>query len=266
MSKYDDIGKLMYLPLASIEPGELCSESEFIITAAAEAILNSGGRNWIPVIVKETGDDQYQVVSNSFIYAVAQQAELKRVWCIIIEPESKNIEQAQILAREAIPKVNLSTASRDTILAALGYLVAQPGSALKGLDVMVAANRISAANRETWSNFNPITTLRCGITRGKKLDALATVFYFSPPAPLAPPPPPPEKVSVKRASRDEIFDRLNYLSTNKIGGFENIDAEKTADAIFNANKGKWKSLTPIAKLECGLDTAKMKIIKTLFSL
>jgi hypothetical protein len=263
MSKYDDIGKLMHLPLADIEPGELCSESEFIITAAAEAILNSGGRNWIPVIVKETGDYQYQVVSNSFIYAVAQQAELERVWCIIIEPESKNIEQAKILAREAIPKVNLSTASRDTILAALGYLVAEPGGALKGLDVIVAANRISAANRETWSNFNPITTLKCAITRGKKLDALAKVFYLSPPLPVAPP---PEKVSVKRASRDEIFDRLNYLSTNKIGGFENIDAEKTADAIFNANKGKWKSLTPIPKLEPGLDTAKMKTFKTLFTL
>ncbi|HSF73746.1 MAG TPA: hypothetical protein VLA84_08095 [Microcoleus sp.] len=265
MSKYDDIGKLMHLPLADIEPGEPCSESEFIITAAAEAVLQGGGHNWIPVIVQETGDYQYKVVSNSFIYAVAQQAELERVWCIIIEPESKNIEQAKILAREAIPKVNLSTASRDTILAALRYLVAEPGSALKGLDVIVAANRISAANRETWSNFNPVISLKCAITKGKKLDALAKVFFLSP-APVAPPPPPPEAVSVKRASRDEIFDRLNYLSTNKIGGFENIDAEKTADAIFNANKGKWKSLTPIAKLESGLDTAKMKIIKTLFTL
>lgn len=265
MSKYDDIGKLMHLPLADIEPGEPCSESEFIITAAAEAILNAGGRNWIPVIVKETGDYQYQVISNSFIYAVAQQAELERVWCIIIEPESKNIEQAKILAREAIPKVNLSTASRDTILAALRYLVAEPGSALKGLDVIVAANRISAANRETWSNFNPVISLKCGITKGKKLDALAKVFFLSP-APVAPPPPAPEIVSVKRASRDEIFDRLNYLSTNKIGGFETIDPEKTADAIFTANKGKWKTLTPISKLEGGLDTAQMKIIKTLFTL
>lgn len=265
MSKYDDIGKLMHLPLADIAPGEPCSESEFIITAAAEAVLQAGGHNWIPVIVKETGDYQYQVVSNSFIYAVAQQAELERVWCIIIEPESKNIEQAKILAREVIPKVNLSTASRDTILAALRYLVAEPGSALKGLDVIVAANRISAANRETWSNFNPVISLKCGITKGKKLDALAKVCFLSP-APVAPPPPPPEIVSVKRASRDEIFDRLNYLSTNKIGGFENIDAEKTADAIFTANKGKWKSLTPISKLECGIDTAKMKLLKTLFSL
>ena len=266
MSKYDDIGKLMHLPLADIEPGEPCSESEFIITAAAEAVLQASGHNWIPVIVKETGDYQYQVVSNSFIYAVAHQAELERVWCIIIEPESKNIEQAKILAKEAIPKVDLSTASRDTILAALRYLVAEPGSVLKGLDVIVAANRISAANRETWSNFNPITSLKCAISRGKKLDALAKVFYLSPPPQLAPPPPPPEAVSVKRASRDEIFDRLNYLSTNKIGGFEKNDSETTADAIFNANKGKWRSLNPISQLECGIDTAKMKIIKTLFSL
>ena len=265
MSKYDDIGKLMHLPLADIEAGEPCSESEFIITAAAEAVLQASGHNWIPVIVKETGDYQYQVVSNSFIYAVAQQAELERVWCIIIEPESKNIEQAKILARETIPKVNLNTASRDTILAALRYLVAEPGSALKGLDVIVAANRISAANRETWSNFSPITSLKCSITKGKKLDALTKVFFLSP-TPVAPPPPPPEAVSVKRASRDEIFDRLNYLLTNKIGGFDNIDAEKTADAIFNANKGKWKSLTPISKLECDIDTAKMKIFKTLFRL
>ena len=265
MSKYDDIGKLMHLPLADIEAGEPCSESEFIITAAAEAVLQAGGHNWIPVIVKETGDYQYQVVSNSFIYAVAQQAELERVWCIIIEPESKNIEQAKILAKETIPKVNLNTASRDTILAALRYLVAEPGSVLKGLDVIVAANRISAANRETWSNFSPVTSLKCAISRGKKLDALAKVFFLSP-TPVAPPPPPPEAVSVKRASRDEIFDRLNYLYTNKIGGFDNIDAEKTADAIFNANKGKWKSLTPISKLECGIDTAKMKIFKTLFRL
>ncbi|MBE9121015.1 hypothetical protein IQ269_09320 [Tychonema sp. LEGE 07199] len=265
MSKYDDIGKLMHLPLADIAAGEPCSESEFIITAAAEAVMQAGGHNWIPVIVKETDDYQYQVVSNSFIYAVAQQAELERVWCIIIEPESKNIYQAKILARETIPKVNLNTASRDTILAALRYLVAEPGSALKGLDVIVAANRISAANRETWSNFSPITSLKCTITKGKKLDALAKVFFLSP-TPVAPPPPPPEAVSVKRASRDEILDRLNYLSTNKIGGFENIDAEKTADAIFNANKGKWKSLTPISKLECGIDTAKMKIFKTLFRL
>ncbi|MEG3925545.1 MULTISPECIES: hypothetical protein [unclassified Microcoleus] len=260
MSNSENIGKLMHLKLSKIESAEPCSESEFVIAGAAEAVLQAGNRNWIPIIVKETGDYQYQVVSNHFVYAVAQQAKLDLVWCIVIDPKPSNIEQAKILAREANPTVNLSTASKDTIIAALEYLVKEHN--WNKVEPVEAANKILASNREQWSDFIPLTKLQCGLSKAR-LDCITKVFSISPPPP---PPPPPEAVSVKRASRDEIFDRLNYLSTNKIGGFENIDAEKTADAIFTANKGKWKSLTPIAKLECGLDTAKMKIIKTLFSL
>jgi len=260
MSNSENIGKLMHLKLSKIESAEPCSESEFIIAGAAEAVLQAGNRNWIPIIVKETGDYQYQVVSNHFVYAVAQQAKLDLVWCIVIDPKPSNIEQAKILAREANPKVNLSTASKDTIIAVLKYLVQEHN--WKTVKPVEAANQILASNREQWSDFIPLTKLQCGLTKAR-LDCIAKVFTISPPPP---PPPPPEKVSVKRASRDEIFDRLNYLSTNKIGGFDHIDAEKTADAIFNANKGKWKSLTPIPKLEPGLDTAKMKTFKTLFTL
>lgn len=260
MSNSENIGKLMHLKLSKIESAEPCSESEFIIAGAAEAVLQAGNRNWIPIIVKETGDYQYQVVSNHFVYAVAQQAKLDLVWCIVIDPKPSNIEQAKILAREANPTVNLSTASKDTIIAALEYLVKE--QKWKNVTPVEAANKILASNREQWSDFIPLTKLPCGLSKAR-LDCITKVFTISPPPP---PPPPPEKVSVKRASRDEIFDRLNYLSTNKIGGFENIDAEKTADAIFNANKGKWKSLTPIPKLEPGLDTAKMKTFKTLFTL
>lgn len=260
MSNSENIGKLMYLELAKIESAEPYSASQFIIAAAAEAVLQAGGRNWIPLIVKETSDFQYQVVSNHFVYAVAQQAKLKLVWCIVIDPKPSNIEQAKILAREAIPTVNLSTASKDTIIAVLEYLVKEHN--WKTVKPVEAANKIVASNREQWSDFIPLTKLQCGLTKAR-LDCITKVFSISPPPP---PPPPPEAVSVKRASRDEIFYRLNYLSTNKIGGFENVNPETTADAIFTASKGKWKSLTPISKLECGIDTAKMKIIKTLFSL
>src|SRR4028118_614132 len=260
MSNSENSGKLMHLKLSKIESAEPCSESEFIIAGAAEAVLQAGNRNWIPIIVKETGDYQYQVVSNHFVYAVAQQAKLDLVWCIVIDPKPSNIEQAKILAREANPKVNLSTASKDTIIAVLKYLVKEHN--WKNVKPVETANKIVDSNREQWSDFTPLTKLQCGLTKAR-LDFIAKVFSISPPPP---PPPPPQAVSVKRASRDEIFDRLNYLSTNKIGGFDKIDAEKTADAIFTANKGKWKTLSPISKLECGIDTAKMKIIKTLFSL
>ena len=260
MSNSENIGKLMHLKLSKIESAEPCSESEFIIAGAAEAVLQAGNRNWIPIIVKETGDYQYQVVSNHFVYAVAQQAKLDLVWCIVIDPKPSNIEQAKILAREANPTVNLSTASKDTIIAVFKYLVKEHN--WKNLKPVETANKIVDSNREQWSDFTPLTKLQCGLTKAR-LDFVAKVFSISPPPP---PPPPPQAVSLKRASKDEIFDRLNYLSTNKIGGFEKIDPEKTADAIFTANKGKWKTLSPISKLECGIDTAKMKIIKTLFSL
>ncbi|MEH2300511.1 MAG: Rho termination factor [Nostoc sp.] len=265
MSDFDNIGKLMHLKLTDIEPGEKFSESEFIINAAAETVLQTDGRNWIPVIVKEISDYQYQVVSNHFVYAVAQQAELERVWCIVVSPESQNIEQAKILAREVLPKVNLNTASRNTILAALRYLISEPSSALKGVDPIVATNRIAESNRKTWSNFDPIVTLRCGITKGKKLDALAKVFFLSPLEDF-PQLPPPEIVSIKSASRDEVFPRLSYLSKSQIDGFEAIDIEKSSDVIFSASKGKWKSLNPIYKLECGIDTTKIKALKKVFSL
>ncbi|MEG5015801.1 MULTISPECIES: hypothetical protein [unclassified Microcoleus] len=260
MSNSENIGKLINLKLSKIESAEPCSESEFIIAGAAEAVLQAGNRNWIPIIVKETGESQYQVVSNHFVYAVAQQAKLDSVWCIVIDPKPSNIEQAKILAREANPTVNLSTASKDTILAVLKYLVKEHN--WKNVKPVETANKIVDSNRAQWSDFTPLTKLQCGLSKAR-LDLIGKVFSISPPPP---PPPPPEAVSVKRASRDEIFDRLNYLSTNKIGGFETIDPEKTADAIFTANKGKWKTLSPISKLECGLDTAKMKIIKTVFSL
>ena len=260
MSNSENIGKLMHLKLSKIESAEPCSESEFIIAGAAEAVLQAGNRNWIPIIVKETGDYQYQVVSNHFVYAVAQQAKLDLVWCIVIDPKPSNIEQAKILAREANPQVNLSTASKDTIIAVLKYLVKEHN--WKNVKPVETANKIVDSNREQWSDFTPLTKLQCGLTKAR-LDFIAKVFSISSPPP---PPPPPQAISVKRASKDEIFDRLNYLSTNKIGGFETIDPEKTADAIFTANKGKWKTLSPISKLECGIDTAKMKIIKTLFSL
>ncbi|MEG4144908.1 hypothetical protein [Microcoleus sp. Pol12B5] len=260
MSNSENIGKLMHLNLSKIESAEPCSESEFIIAGAAEAVLQAGNRNWIPIIVKETGDYQYQVVSNHFVYAVAQQAKLDLVWCIVIDPKPSNIEQAKILAREANPQVNLSTASKDTIIAVLKYLVKEHN--WKNVKPVETANKIVDSNREQWSDFTPLTKLQCGLTKAR-LDFIAKVFSISPPPP---PPPPPQAVSLKRASRDEILDRLNYLSTNKIGGFDKIDAEKTADAIFTANKGKWKTLSPISKLECGIDTAKMKIIKTVFSL
>lgn len=264
-NNFSDVGKLMHLPLTDIKPGEPTTAPEFVIAAAAEALVKAGGRNWVPLIVQQVGKYDYQVVSNSFVYAVAEQAGLERVWAVVTDSEPQTTELVKILAGDVLPKVNLSISSRDAIAAALQYLIEKPGSPLKAVNLLVAVDKLEQADRSTWKDFEPVTKLKCGITKAK-LPALEEVFYLSPPAPLAPPPPAPEIVSIKKASRDEIFERLKYLSEYKIGGFNKVDPDKAADAISSASRGKWKSFTPIVNLDCGIDKAKVKALKGVFSL
>jgi hypothetical protein len=182
MSSLSDIGNLMHLYLDEIDPGNGTNAPEFLITATAQLLNQKSGRNWVPVIVKETGEDRYEVIGNSFIYAVAEAAGLERVWCIIADDSAETIEVTRALAQEDIPKINLSKATREEIAAALHYLVAQPGSVLKSVKVAVATNRIDEAPRQYWKTLDPIATLKCGITKGAKLKALEQVFYLTPQA------------------------------------------------------------------------------------
>jgi hypothetical protein len=116
--------------------------------------------------------------------------------------------------------VKLTTASEQDLADTLNYLASQPGSPLKGIDATLAASKIAAEDRSTWRDFTPIIKLKCGITKGKKLDALATAFYLTPPPPL---PAPPVAISVKQASRAEILERLAYLTSHKLSGFGTVD-------------------------------------------
>jgi hypothetical protein len=180
MSDSNDIGNLMSLYLDEIEPSDGTNAPDFLIRASAHLLNQNGGRNWIPVIVKEIGEDKYQVIGNSFIYAVAEEAGLDRVWCIIADDSVDTSKIIKVLAGEEIPKINLSKASRDEIMSALEYLISQPGSVLKTVKLAVATNRIDEAPRQYWKTLDPISNLKCGITKGKKLDALKQIFYLVP--------------------------------------------------------------------------------------
>ncbi|MEO1127058.1 MAG: transcription termination factor rho family protein, partial [Cyanobacteria bacterium J06639_16] len=176
---FSDVGNLMCLPFDEIEPGEPTDAPEYLIQASAK-LLGPEGRNWIPLIVKETGQDEYLVVGNSFIYAVADEAGLKEVWCIIADDSEETQSIARALAGEMVPKTNLSKASRDEISSALDYLINQPSSPLKGVSLVTATTRIDEAPRQYWDSLKPITKLGCKITAGKKLKALEQIFYLTP--------------------------------------------------------------------------------------
>ncbi|PSB31726.1 hypothetical protein [Stenomitos frigidus] len=251
------LGQILRIPCKFVK-GK--SETQPIVIQTIAHELSATGKNILPVIVRLLGEDRYQAILNTQILDAARQAKLDFVWCIVVNQlmqQQIEVESGQVI------HINLTTASEQELVETLKYIQTQPGSPLKTVDVTIAASKIAAADRSTWQDFTPITKLGCGITKGKKLDALSAVFYLTPPPP---PPAPPSTISIKQASRAEIFERLDYLTTYKIGGFDTIDPEAVSDLIASANRSKWKSLTPITKMNCGIDLAKGKTLKTLFSL
>lgn len=230
MSSLSDIGNLMHLYLDEIDPGEGTDAPEFLIKASAHLLNQKGGRNWIPVIVKETGEDKYQVIANSFIYAVVEAAGLDRVWCIITDGSDETVEVTKILTGEEIPKINLSKASRDEIKSALEYLVKQPDSVLKTVKPAIATNRIDEAPRQYWKTLEPIINLKCGITKGKKLEALNQVFYLTPQ-------PMPDTITDSDILKTMSTADLKVIAKKRgIAGINKMKKDNLVDALSNLVK------------------------------
>jgi hypothetical protein len=182
------IGNLQYIYMDQIEIKAGTDAPEFLIQATAKLLQQAGGRNWLPVVVKIIEKDKYELIANSFVYAVAEAAGLERVWCVVADEKEETALLSKVLAREQTPKINLSIATRDEIMSGLKFLIQQPNSPLKGIQIDVATNRIDeASDRKYWQNFEPITKLRCGITK-TKLNALGMIFYLTPEAAPIPDP------------------------------------------------------------------------------
>lgn len=225
MMEYTDIGTLKYLYLDEIEVINETDAENFLIEATAKLLQQTGGRNWLPVIVKELSNDCYQVVGNSFVYAVAEKAGLERIWCVIADGTEEVGCLSRVLAREETPKLNLSTASRDEIRSALQFLIEQPNSPLKTVELATATDRLDEAPRQCWKNLEPIVSLKCGITKGKKLDFLKTAFYLTPQS---------QKASVHEILSEETLKRktvreLKSLAKEK--GIVGLSKMKTAEIV-----------------------------------
>ena len=176
-----EIGSLLHIYLDEIQLIQPIETHEFLINSAAKAINKADGRNWIPLIVKQTGLEEYQVVANSFIFAAAEEAGIQKVWCIIADDSAITEESAQILAQEKIAKINLATATRDEIKSALDYLIKRSINPLTGVKLATATERIDTAPRKYWKeSLIDVTNLKCGITKGKKLNIFKEVFYLTP--------------------------------------------------------------------------------------
>ena len=175
-----DIGNLVCLPFEEIESALETDVHELFLQEAVNS-LRVSQRNWLPLIVKEIDVDQYEVVANAFVYAAIARAGLEKAWCIVVNDSDEVAEASYLLARDGLPRINLSTASRKQIEAVLDYLAKHhPENPLKGIQVGTATRKIDEASKKHWKTLDPITRLKCRIGRGAKLEALKKVFYLTP--------------------------------------------------------------------------------------
>lgn len=176
-----EIGALLHLYIDEIEPLFSIEDHQFLISGAAKAINEAGNRNWIPVIVKQTGAENFQAIANIFVLAAAQEAGLDKVWCIVVDESDSVQECSQLLSQESTPKINLTTATREEIKLGLDYLINRSNNPLPGVKLSTSLDKIDQPERKYWGELlKEITALKCGITAGKKLNIFKEVFYATP--------------------------------------------------------------------------------------
>ncbi|AGF52930.1 slr0106 [Synechocystis sp. PCC 6803] len=176
-----EIGALLHLHVDEIEPLFATKSHQFLVAKAAESINLCGGRNWIPLVVKQTGESSFVAVANIFTLAAVRQAGLTKIWCIVADDDQFVQQSSQLLSKEIVPKVNLTTATRDEIKLALDYLINRSVNPLSGVKVATSLDKISNAERKYWQeSLKDVVALKCGITNGKKLDIFKEIFYVTP--------------------------------------------------------------------------------------
>lgn len=59
--------------------------SDSKVEKVAKQLREAGGNNWVPVLVKQTGEDSYEVVGNHFAYDVAKKANISRIRAVVVK-------------------------------------------------------------------------------------------------------------------------------------------------------------------------------------
>jgi competence ComEA-like helix-hairpin-helix protein len=245
-----EVGTLLPIYLEEIEPLISTKAHQFLITEAAKAINEAGGHNWIPVIVKQKAEKNFQAIANIFILVAAKEAGLDKVWCIVVDDSAITEKSSQLLSQELTPKVNLATATRDEIKLGLDYLINRSVNPLVKVKLATALDKIDNPHRQYWKeNFKEVLALKCGINTGKNLDIFKEVFYTTPKTPPSALLPVSGISSKKKTEKNPVQIKLNTASESELLKVPGIGPQKALDIINRRETKKIQNIEELTEIK-----------------
>jgi hypothetical protein len=155
------LSQILRLPCKFIK-GE-SNVSAMIISVIADE-LKKIGRNVLPVIVKQSGEDKYQVILNDHIIAAARQAKLDFVWCIIVDDVMEKQLQVEI---GKVVRTNIKTASEKELISFFEFIRTEEKGLSKIDPLLVAKKIVEYRQASSFKDLNFLTKLKCGIGKTK---------------------------------------------------------------------------------------------------
>ena len=155
------LGRILRIPCKFIQ-GQ--SSAPPILIKNISQQLQATGKNILPVIIKQMGEDNFVATQNVHLLEAARQAKLDFIWCIVVNDQMQSqvqIESGQIL------QVNILTASEPEIIDTLEYIQTHRAGFKTIKPQQVAKAIVEYRKTKTPASLSFLTKLKCGIGKAK---------------------------------------------------------------------------------------------------
>jgi hypothetical protein len=167
-----ELGDILRIPSEFVETKSKAKLNATLVKSLANK-LKVSNKNILPIIVKQTSEDEYEAIHNTLILEAAKQAGLEFVWCIAVNDKM----ETQILAETGeLFQVSLLDSSEKEIIEGLTF-ARDTETALKKLDPAKVAKVIVSARTPSWKDLKPLSKLKCGVG-AKTAPVLFKYFIF----------------------------------------------------------------------------------------
>ncbi len=250
-------GKTIHLPISEVKGSSVGND---ILIKNLALHMKKTNKNFLPIIVKEIEENQYESCLNTPVLEAARLANLDLIWCIIVDNDM--FQQIEIEAGKVI-RIPLLSASEDDIIDLIEYVKKDErySRSINKLDSQKAAKAIIKKREEnTLYDLNFLTDEKCGF--GKKAVSIFLNYF-----PIEIKTHEIKTINLLSATENDIINLIESVKKDKKYNrlFSKLDSQKAAKAIIKKREENLlSSLSFLTKEKCGFGQRAISIFKNYF--